>query len=72
LPVIEALADEFEGRIQFVCIDVDQEGAIQTDFDSSKLPAYLLYEDGQEIDRILIPAGWLLEPRVRRMLNQAL
>ena len=72
MPVIESLALEFDGRAQFVRIDLDEEGAVQEKFGVGALPAYLLFKDGQEVDRIRIPLGWLLESRIRRMVENEL
>jgi thioredoxin-like negative regulator of GroEL len=73
LPVIESLAAEFAGRARFAKVHIDQDGAIQEKFGASGIPSYILFKNGQEVDRILVSfVGWFLESRVRRMVNGAL
>jgi len=52
-------------------IHVDQAGRTLEAFDASGLPGYILFRDGVEIDH-LTRLPWLLETRLRRMLNRAL
>ncbi len=73
MPVIESLAGEFTGRARFVKVHVDEEGAIQKAFNSSGIPAYILFKNGMEVDRIGWNLfGWFLEGRVRSMVEGAL
>ncbi len=72
LPIISALADEFAGRVRFVKVDVDKEEAVREAFGISSIPAYLVFKDGQEVDRIRMRSGFLLERRIRWMLDSAL
>jgi thioredoxin-like negative regulator of GroEL len=42
-------------------------------FEAWGLPTYLVFKDGQPVDRLYFSQiGWLLEARIRRMLNGAL
>ncbi len=72
LPVISALADEFAGRVRFVKVDVDKEEAVREAFGISSIPSYLVFKDGHEVDRIRMGSGFLLERRIRWMLDSAL
>jgi thioredoxin-like negative regulator of GroEL len=73
LPVIESLAGEFAGRARFVTVHVDRDSETLEQFDSSGLPTYLVFRDGQPVDRLLFSQiGWFLERRLRRMVNGAL
>ena len=72
MPVISSLADEFAGRVRFVKVDVDKEEAVRETFGISSIPAYLVFKDGQEVDRIRMRSGFLLERRIRWMLDSAL
>jgi thioredoxin-like negative regulator of GroEL len=73
LPVIEELALEFAGRARFVRVDVAPGGGVLERFGASGLPAYLLFRDGVEVDRMRLGfLDWFLKSRLRRMVNGAL
>jgi thioredoxin-like negative regulator of GroEL len=73
LPVIETLAGEFAGSARFVKVHIDDDGAVQESFGASGIPAYLVFENGKEVDRIRVTfVGWFLEARIRRMVNAVL
>jgi thioredoxin 1 len=73
LPVIESVADEFSGRARVVTVHVDPESDVLEQFASWGLPTYLVFKDGQPVDRLSFSQiGWLLERRIRRMVNGAL
>ncbi len=72
MPVISSLADEFAGRVRFLKVDVDKDEAVREAFGISSIPAYLVFKDGNEVDRIRVPGGFLLETRIRWMLGSAL
>lgn len=73
LPLMESLAEEFAGRVRFLKVVVDEDREALDRFGAGGLPTYLLFKDGERVDRIRFPfIGWLLESRVRRMVNGAL
>ena len=73
MPVIESLADEFEGRARVVKVEVDRKGETLASFDASSLPSYLVFRDGVEVDRIRLRfLDWWLERRIRGMVEGAL
>ena len=73
MPVIESVADEFSDRARFVTVHVDPESDVLERFEAWGLPTYLVFKDGQPVDRLYFSQiGWLLEARIRRMLNGAL
>ena len=73
MPVVHALADEFQGQARFVRVDADSEGLLQEAFDSSVFPTYLVFKDGVEVDRLTFSfTAILLEERLRGMIAGAL
>ena len=73
MPDIEALAEEFEGKVRFVVVEIDEEQAVMERFSAEGLPTYLVFDGGREVDRMrLVFVDWFLKPRIRRMLNGAL
>ncbi len=73
MPDIEALAPEYAGRARFVKVDVDRDQPVRDAFGISGIPAYLVFKDGQEVDRLSITfTSVLLKWRIRRMLHGVL
>ena len=70
MPVVQSLAKEF-GGVHFAVVELDREGEVLARFEASGVPTYILYRDGEEVDRLLAIPGWL-ESRLRRMLESAL
>ena len=66
---MQSLAREFDD-VHFALVHVDTGGEVLARFDASSVPAYILFRDGQEIDRLIILPGWE-EARLRRMLTSA-
>ncbi len=58
--------------MRFLKVDVDKDEAVREAFGISSIPAYLVFKDGNEVDRIRVPGGFLLETRIRWMLGSAL
>jgi len=52
-PVFEELEKEFEGKVNFQKINVDEENAIAAEYNISSIPAVLLFVDGQLKESII-------------------
>jgi len=50
-PIIDALAQEYEGKIKVGKVDVDQNSDVATAYGISSIPCLLLFKDGELIDR---------------------
>jgi thioredoxin-like negative regulator of GroEL len=73
LPILHSLAAEFHGRARVASVDADREGQVLAAFEASSFPTYLVFRDGKEVDRLRVNfIPWLLESRLRRMLERAL
>jgi thioredoxin-like negative regulator of GroEL len=73
LPVVEKLAREFRGKARFVKVRTVEDGGTLEAFGASRYPAYILFRDGREIDRLTLNfAPWLIEERLRGMIEGAL
>jgi thioredoxin-like negative regulator of GroEL len=73
LPVVENLAREFRGRVAFVKVETTAYDGTLEAFGASSYPAYLLFRDGREADRLTINfAPWYIEERLRSMIESAL
>ena len=50
-PVIEGLADEYEGRAVIGKVNVDEEGELAMRYGVMNIPTVILFRNGREIDR---------------------
>ena len=48
-PVVEELAEEYDGRISFAKVDVDQNPKIASQFGIMSIPTLILFKDGKPI-----------------------
>jgi len=70
---VNALAEEFQGRARFVIVEAGADRQVLDDFDVESFPAYLVFRDGKEVDRLTLSFSSLfLEQRLRRMLAAAI
>jgi len=73
LPVIEALAEEFEGRATFIIVDADEDGEVLAHFGAGSLPTYVVFKDREQVDNLTINfIATFLESRLRGMIEGAL
>jgi putative thioredoxin len=68
-PILEKLADEFQGRFLLVKIDTEQEQEIARQFGIRSLPTVKLFKDGVTVDEFL---GAQPESQVRALLERHL
>jgi thioredoxin 1 len=56
-PVIEELADEFQGRARVAKVNVDEAPNLAARYNVRSIPTLLFFEDGEVVDRVqgLIP-----------------
>jgi len=52
LPVLESLAEEFEDKIFFGNVNVDEEEEIKENFEIEKLPCVIVFKNGREVERV--------------------
>jgi thioredoxin 1 len=62
------MAGEFDGKVEFVEVDVDKSGDVATEYGIGPLPCLVLVKDGEEVGRV-IGAN---EPKIREMIEEAL
>ena len=51
-PVIEQLADEYDGKIKFVKVDTEENFETPSTYGVLSLPTLLVFKEGQQIERI--------------------
>jgi thioredoxin 1 len=52
-PLLEQIADEYEGRLQVAKLDVDKNGRVPMEFGVQGIPTLLLFRGGQLVERIV-------------------
>lgn len=52
-PTIEALSNEFEGRVKFVKVDVDANQEVASRYEIMSIPTIILFENGRVEDSIV-------------------
>ena len=68
-PVFEKLAAEYEDKVAFAKMDVDENQKYAFDYGIRGIPTLLVIRDGQEVDRIV---GYSPEAQIRSRLDAAL
>ena len=68
-PVVEELAEEYEGRISFAKLDVDQNPKTASKYGIMSIPTLLLFKDGKPISNIV---GFKPKAELKRSLDATL
>ncbi len=68
-PLIEELAEEYEGRISFGKVDVDQDSKIASKYGIMSIPTLLIFKKGEPISHIV---GFRPKEELKRSLDTAL
>lgn len=50
-PIIDQLADEYAGRVDFAKVDVDEESEIAARFGIMSIPCVLFFKDGELVNQ---------------------
>ncbi len=68
-PVVEELAKEYEGRIRFAKLDVDQNPKTASKYSIMSIPTLLIFKNGEPISHIV---GFRPKAELKRSLDAAL
>ena len=52
-PIVEELADEYDGKVQFVKLNVDENPQVSTQYGIRSIPTLLVFKDGKPVDQIV-------------------
>jgi thioredoxin 1 len=71
-PTIEALSNEFEGKVKFVKVDVDANQEVASRYEIMSIPTIMLFENGKVEDSIVgaYPAN-VYKQHIERALSPA-
>ncbi len=68
-PVVEELAEDYDGRVSFVKVNVDDSPRIATQYDVMSIPTLIVFKDGQPVDTII---GFRPKDELKKILETAL
>ncbi len=68
-PVVEQLADEYEGRVKVAKLDVDENQRTAARFNIRSIPSILFFKDGQHVDTVV---GAVPKPHLERKIQEHL
>ena len=52
-PVVEELAEEFDGKAKIVKVNTDEEQAIATKYGVRSIPTIIFFKDGEQVDTMV-------------------
>jgi len=68
-PFIDALAEEYEGRLKVGKVDVDQEGDLAASHNVASIPTLIVYKDGKVAN---VAAGALPKQKIEALFSDLL
>lgn len=68
-PIVEELAKDYDGRIRFVKINVDECAAVSQAYSIMSIPTLLFFRGGKVVDQVI---GALPKPQLEAHLQQLL
>ena len=68
-PILERLAEEYDGKIKFVKVDTEENFETPESYGILSLPTLLVFKEGQQIERI---TGARSKADLKRSLDKAL
>ena len=71
-PIVEQLADEYQGQVTVGKLDVDNNPRVSAQFNVRSIPTILFFKDGKVVDQVIgaVPRP-ALENKIRQHLDAA-
>ena len=66
-PVLEELAEEFDGKVRVAKLNVDESQQVAMEFQVSSIPTFILFKNGEVADRLM---GALPKPSFQEFINR--
>lgn len=68
-PLVNELAEEFDGRVKFVKVNTDESVTTASTYGIRSIPTLLVFKDGQPVGQFI---GFRAKSELRRLLEQAI
>jgi thioredoxin 1 len=68
-PIVEELANEYEGKVSFMKLNVDDNPKIATQYGVMSIPSLIIFKGGQPISNII---GYRPKPELKKSIDTAL
>lgn len=68
-PILEELAKEYSGKMDFVKVDVDANGPLAAKYGIASIPTMLIFRSGQPVQQI---TGYKPKKELQKALDEAL
>ncbi len=68
-PIVEELADEYDGRVKFVKLDTQENFEIPDRYGIRSLPTLLVFKGGEQVDQVF---GALPKAELKRTLEKVI
>jgi thioredoxin 1 len=68
-PILEVLAGEYTERVEFVKLDVDQDGAIAGRYNVRSIPTLILFKDGKAVE---VQVGMNTANKLKVLIDKAI
>ena len=65
-PILEELSEEYEGKVKFCKVNVDDEGELAQEYNIVSIPSIMLFKNGEVVNRSI---GAVPKPKIQEMLN---
>lgn len=69
-PVFERLSTEYQGKLQFAKMDIDEHGLTPSRLGIQAIPTLIIFKDGQAIGRLVGPNPSRLKNEIDRVLAE--
>ena len=68
-PIVEELAEEYDGKAKFGKVDVDENADISMEYNIRSIPSLLIFKDGEVVDQVV---GAVPKSQLKKKLDQQL
>ena len=69
-PIYEKLSDEYQGKLEFAKMDIDEHEMTPTRLGVQAIPTLMMFKDGKVIGRFIGPHPLRLKNEIERVLAQ--
>ena len=68
-PVLEDLAGDMEGKVNFIKVDIDQSLDLASEYQISSVPTMVIFKDSQKVNQLV---GFLPKEKIKEVIESSL